>query len=131
MQTIIQRIKEAQDRQKSYADVHRVDRSYKVSDRVFLRVKLHKSSINFGKGAKISPRFVRPFDIMERKGHVAYRIALPDSLRCMHDVFNVYVLRHYVSDPTHVIDMSSLQVSNGGALTTEPTHILDRRIRQL
>ena len=50
MQTIRQRIKEVQDQQKSYADAHRVDRSYEVSDRVFLRVKPHKSSIKFGKG---------------------------------------------------------------------------------
>jgi hypothetical protein len=62
---------------------------------------------------------------------VAYQLALPDSLRHMHDVFHVYVLRHYVSDPTHVIGMSSLQVSDEGALTTEPICILDHRIRQL
>jgi hypothetical protein len=36
MKTIRQRIKEAQDRQKSYVDAHRVDRSYEVGDRVFL-----------------------------------------------------------------------------------------------
>jgi hypothetical protein len=68
MQTIRQRIKEAQDRQKSYADVHRVDRRYEVGDRFFLRVKPHKSSIKFGKGAKLSPRFVGPFEIVEKKG---------------------------------------------------------------
>ena len=62
----------------------------------------------FGNGAKLSPRFVGPLTIVERKGPVAYRLALPDSLRRMHDVFHVYVLRHYISDPTHVIDMSSL-----------------------
>jgi hypothetical protein len=50
MQTIRQRIKKAQDRQKSYVDVHCVDRSYEVGDQVFLQVKLHKSSIKFGKG---------------------------------------------------------------------------------
>ena len=43
MQTIIQKIKEAQDRQKGYADAHRVDHNYEVGDRVFLRVKPHKS----------------------------------------------------------------------------------------
>jgi hypothetical protein len=62
---------------------------------------------------------------------VAYQLALPDSLRHMHDVFHVSVLRHYVSDPTHVIDMSSLQVSDEGALMMEPIRILDHRIRQL
>jgi hypothetical protein len=131
IQTIRQRIKEAQDRQKSYVDAHRVDRSYEVGDQVFLRVKPHKSLIKFGKGAKISPRFMGPFVIVERKGLMAYRLALPDSLRCTHDVFHVSVLRHYISDPTHVIDMSSLQVLDEGALMAEPICILDHRIRQL
>jgi hypothetical protein len=88
--------------------VHHVNRSYEVCDQVFLRVKPHKSSIKFGKEDQISPRFMGPFDIMERKGLMAYQLALPDSLRRMHDVFHVYVLRHYISDPTHVIEMSSL-----------------------
>jgi hypothetical protein len=49
----------------------------------------------------------------------------------MHDVFHIYVLRHYISDPTHVIDMISLQVSDEGVLTEEPIRILDHRIQQL
>jgi hypothetical protein len=106
-------------------------RSYEVGDRVFLWVKLHKSLIKFGKGSKLSPRFVGPFKIVERKGPMAYRLALPDSLRRMHDVFHVSVLRHYISDPTHVIDMSSLEVSDEGVLTAEPFYILDHRARQL
>jgi hypothetical protein len=48
------------------------------------------------------------FKVVERKGPVAYQLAFLDSLRRMHDVFHVSVLRHYVSDPTNVIDMSSL-----------------------
>jgi hypothetical protein len=128
MKTIRQRIKEAQDWQKSYVDVRHVDCSYEVGDRVFLQVKLHKSSIKFGKGDKISPRFMGPFKIVERKGPMAYRLALPDSLRHMHDVFHISVLRHYISDPMHVIDMSSLHISDEGALTDEPIHILDHRI---
>ena len=71
-------------------------------------MKLHKSSIKFGKGDKLSPRFVGPFEILERKGLVAYRLALPDSLRHMHNVFHMFVLRNYISDPTNVIDMRSL-----------------------
>jgi hypothetical protein len=69
---------------------------------------MHKSSINFGKGYKLSPRFVVTFDIVEMKGPIAYQIALFDSLRHMHDCFHIYFLRHYISDPTHVIDMISL-----------------------
>jgi hypothetical protein len=131
MKTKIQRIKEAQDRHKSYVDAHRVEHSYKVGNRVFLRVKPHKSSIKFGKGDKLSPRFMGPFDIVENKGFMAYRLAFPYSLRRMHDVFHVSVLRHYVSDPTNVIDLSTLQVFDQGALTVEPIRILDHFIRQL
>jgi hypothetical protein len=68
---------------------------------------------------------------VEEKVIVAYQLALSDSLRCMHDVFHVSVFIHYVSDPTHVIDMSSLQVLDEGALTTKPIHILYHRVRQL
>jgi hypothetical protein len=49
----------------------------------------------------------------------------------MYDVFHVYVLRHYVSDPTHVIGMTYFQVSDEGALTVEPICIMDHHIRQL
>jgi hypothetical protein len=66
--------------------------------------------------------------VVERKGPMAYQLALPASLRRMHDVFHVSFLRHYVSDLTHVIDMSSLQVSDDDALTAEPICILDHRI---
>jgi hypothetical protein len=111
--------------------VHRVDHSYEVGDRVFLRVKPHKSSIKFGKGAKLSPQVHGTLRDYGEKGAVAYRLALPDSLRRMDDVFHVSVLRHYISDPTHIIDMSSLQVSDEGALTAEPVRILEHRVRQL
>ena len=60
---------------------------------------------------------------------MACRLSLLDSLRHMHDVFHVSVLRHYISDPTHVIDMSSLQISDKGALTVEPIRILDHHVR--
>ena len=62
---------------------------------------------------------------------MAYRLALHDSLRCMHDVFHVSILRHYISDISHGTDMSSLQVSDEGSLLMEPIHILDHRIQQL
>jgi hypothetical protein len=62
---------------------------------------------------------------------MAYRLAFPDSLRRMHNVFHVSVLRHYISYLSHVIDMSYLQLSDEGSLMAEPILILDHRIRQL
>jgi hypothetical protein len=56
---------------------------------------------------------------------MAYQLALPDPLRSMHDVFHVSVLCHYISYPSHVIDMSSLKVLNKVSLIVDPIYILD------
>ena len=79
-----------------------------VGDKVFLRVRPHKSPIHFGKGSKLAPRFVGPFEILERIGPVAYRLALPPSLSRNHNVFHVSVLRKYVYDESHIIDWDAL-----------------------
>ena len=41
----------------------------------------------FGKRGKLSPRFIGPFEILERVGTVAYRLALPPSISGVHEVF--------------------------------------------
>jgi hypothetical protein len=60
---IRQRLKEARDRKKNYADAHRTDRIYEVGDQVFILIRPNKSTIWFGKGTKLSPRFIGPFRI--------------------------------------------------------------------
>lgn len=57
---------------------------------------------------------------------VAYRLPLPTSLTCMHDVFHVFVLLYYISDPLHVIDLGHLQVSDVGTMMVEPVSILEQ-----
>jgi ribosomal protein L21E len=52
---IRQRLKEAQDRQKSYVDANRTGRSYEVGDHVFIRIRPNKSTLRFRKGTKLSP----------------------------------------------------------------------------
>jgi hypothetical protein len=116
-----QRLKEAQDRQKSYADAHRTDRNYEVGDQVFIHIIPNKSTIWFGKGTKLSPQFIGPFRVQEKIGPVAY----------IFHVFHVSVLHHYVSDESHKLNWKELQVSDVGILTVEPLRILDRRVLQL
>ena len=89
-------------------------------------MRLHKISIKFSKGSKLSPQFIGLFEIIERLRSVAYRLVLPSSLSRMHDVFDVSVLCHYVLKPSHVVDLINLQISDEGALLAEPVHILDR-----
>ena len=79
----------------------------------------------------MSPRFISPFDIIERVGKVAYRLALPPALAGVHDVFHVSQLRKYVRDPSHVIDHSELSVSSDLSLESQPIAILDRREKRL
>jgi hypothetical protein len=101
---IRQRLKEAQDRQKSYADARRTDRSYEVGDQVFIRIRTNNSTIRFEKGKKLSPRFIGPFRVQEKIGTVSYRLVLPPHLHKTHNVFHVFVLRHYVADESHKLN---------------------------
>ena len=104
MSLIRQRLLTAQSRQKSYADVRRRPLEFEVGDHVFLKVMPNRGVVRFGKRGKLLPRFIGPFEILERVGIVAYRLALPPSMSGVHKVFHVSMLRKYALDPTHVVD---------------------------
>ena len=70
----------AQDRYKSYANKRRRPLEFQVGDHIFLRVSSTKSVVRFSVRGKLNPRYIGPFDVLERIGIVAYRIALPPSL---------------------------------------------------
>ena len=125
------RIKAAQDRQKSYADQHRREMMYEVGDNVFLRVSPWKGVIRFGKKGKLSPRYIGPYEILERIGPVAYRLALPPELSGIHDVFHVSMLRRYRSDPSHVLRNEPVEIKENLSYIEEPVQILDYKIKQL
>jgi hypothetical protein len=125
------RLKESQDRQKSYADAHKIDRSYEVGDQVFICIRRNKSTILFRKGTKLSPQFIGLLIIQEKIGPIAYRLVLPPHLHKTHNVFHVSVLLHDVVDESHKLNWKELQVSNVETLMVEPLRILDRRVRQL
>lgn len=84
--------------QKSYADMSRTHKEFKVGDHEFLRVKSKKISLKLWCCAKLAPRFCGSFEILERIGLVAYRIAFLDSIRA-HIVFNVSLLRNVCHIP--------------------------------
>ena len=67
--------------------------------------------VRFGKRGKLSPRFIGPFEILERVGTVAYRLALPPSMSGVHEVFHVSMLRKYTPDPAHVVDGNKLRLT--------------------
>ena len=101
---IQKRLLMAQSRQKSYPDLRRRPLEFEVGDHVFWKVMPKRRVVRFGKQGKLSSRYIGPFEILERVGTVAYRLALPPSLSGVHEVFHVSMLRKYTSDPTHVVD---------------------------
>ena len=77
---------------------------FEVGDHVFLMVMPKRGVVRFGKREKLLPRFIGPFEILERIGSVAYRLALPPSISGVHEVFHISILRKYTPDPAHVVD---------------------------
>ncbi|XP_059064755.1 uncharacterized protein LOC131856835 [Cryptomeria japonica] len=119
-----------QDRQKKYVNEHRVDHQFSNGDQVFLHVRLRKSPICYGKDSKLAPRFVGPFEILERIGPIAYRLAMSPSLSCIRDVFHVAFLCQYHPNISHILDWTALQVEDG-QLALDPVGVRDHKHRIL
>ena len=125
------KMKAAQDRQKSYADLSRRPITYDVGDKVLLKVSPMKGVMRFGVKGKLSPKYVGPYEVLERIGEVAYKLALPVELSKVHNVFHVSQLRRYRSDPSHVIAVESVEVNPNLTFEEKPVKILDRQVRSL
>ena len=83
--------------------------------------------VRFDKRGKLSPRFIGSFEILERIGTVAYRLALPPSMSGVHEVFHVSMLRKYTPDPAHVVDWRQIEVDTDETFEEGPVCIVDSR----
>jgi hypothetical protein len=82
-----------QSRQKSYANQRRRELSFEVGDFVYLMVSPMRGLRRFKVRDKLTPRFIGPFKILEKRGEVAYQLELPPQLSEVHDVFHVSQLK--------------------------------------
>jgi hypothetical protein len=121
----------AQSRQKSYADVRRRDLEFAVGDQVLLRVSPTKGVVRFGVSKKLSPRYIGPFTILARVGSLAYRLHLPDSMAGVHPVFHVSMLRKFLRDPDHQIEMEPIAVQQDLTMECRPVRTLESSERVL
>ncbi|KAI5338787.1 hypothetical protein L3X38_018059 [Prunus dulcis] len=97
-------------------------------------VENHTRSIGvmrFGKRGKLSPRYIGPYEITERIGPVAYRLALSPELSRIHDVFHVFMLRKYMPDPSHVLEHQLVELQEDLTHEEQPVQILDRKEQML
>jgi hypothetical protein len=98
----------AQSRQKSYIDRRRRELSFEVGDFVYLKVSPIRGLHRFKVQGNLTPRFIRPFKILEKRGEVAYQLELPPQLSDVHDVFHVSQLKKCLHVPEEQIPMEDL-----------------------
>ena len=115
----------AQQRQKAFADRRRVEKVYKVGDKVLLSTK-YLNLKHSEKSRKLLPKWIGPFKVVQVVGPVAYELKMNPRWR-VHPVFHVSLLEPYresgrVQPPPPPIEME-------GALEYEVESILDHRFR--
>ncbi|GJU37855.1 hypothetical protein Tco_1186209 [Tanacetum coccineum] len=108
---IKERLKTARSHQKSSADKRRV--------------------VRFGKKGKLAPRYVGPFEIIERVGPVAYRLKLPQELSCVHDMFHVSNLKKCLAKPDVQVPLDEIEIDENLRFVKEPIEIVERDVKKL
>ncbi|GKA48551.1 reverse transcriptase domain-containing protein [Tanacetum coccineum] len=125
------RLKAARDRQKSYANNRRKPLEFQVGDHVMLKVSPWKGVVRFGKKGKLAPRFIGPFEILERVGLVAYRLRLPEELSRVHDTFHVSNLKKSLADANFYVPLDEIKVDKTLRFVEEPLEIVDHEVKTL
>ena len=128
---IRERLKVAIDRQKSYVNMKIKDIRYEIGEKLFLKVSPWKKVMRFGKNGKLSPRFIGPYEVIGKVGPVAYRLALPMDFETIPNVFHVFMLRRYESDPSHVVSSKTIELRPDLTYEEEPVEILAQEVKEL
>ncbi|XP_019240651.1 PREDICTED: uncharacterized protein LOC109220646 [Nicotiana attenuata] len=100
-------------------------------DRVFLRVLPMKGVMRFRKKGKLSPRYIRPYRIIQKVGQVAYKLKFPLESDVLHPVFHVSLLRKFLSNPSRSTPIKDIQVTKNLSYEEILVAILDRQVRKL
>ncbi|GJX26287.1 putative reverse transcriptase domain-containing protein [Tanacetum coccineum] len=87
--------------------------------------------VRFGKKGKLAPRFVEPFKIIEKVGHVAYRLDFPEELKGVYDTFHVSNLKKCLADPTLKVPLDEIRIDAKLKFMEEPVEILKREFKKL
>ncbi|GJS77587.1 putative reverse transcriptase domain-containing protein [Tanacetum coccineum] len=87
--------------------------------------------ICFGKKGKLAPRYVGPFEILERIGLVAYRLRLPKELSGVHDTFHVSNLKKCLADASLHVPLDDIKIDKTLRFVEEPVEIMDREVKSL
>ena len=83
---------------------------FEIGDFVYLKVSPMKGVKRFHTKGKLSPRYVGPFKIINRRGEVAYHLELPEQLSSVHGVFHVSQLKKYLRVPEEQLPLDKLHI---------------------
>jgi hypothetical protein len=122
-------LKEAQARQKSYADKRRIPLYFLVGDYVYLKVSPMKGVSHFGVKGKLAPRHIGPFPVLEQCGPVAYRLQLPETLSTVHNVFHVSQLKKCLRVLDQTIEVMDVALEPDLTYLEHPIRVLDQKDR--
>ncbi|GJR54695.1 putative reverse transcriptase domain-containing protein [Tanacetum coccineum] len=89
------------------------------------------SVVRFRKKGKLAPRFVGPFEIVEKVGLVAYRLYLPEELNGVYDTFHMSNLKKCLADPTLQVPLDEIRVDDKLNFVEEHVKILEREFMKL
>ncbi|GJZ27052.1 putative reverse transcriptase domain-containing protein [Tanacetum coccineum] len=87
--------------------------------------------MRFRKKGKLAPRYVAPFEILERIGLVAYRLRLPEELSSVHDTFHVSNLKKCLADANLHVPLDEIKFDKILHFVEEPIEIMDHEIKKL
>ena len=90
---ITKNLKDAQQRQKRYADKHRMHIEYKIGDKVLINTKNIQGTGN----RKFREKYIGPVIISKIIGpnNLTYKVILPNHLKLLHDVFHISTLKPF------------------------------------
>ena len=80
---------------------------------------------------KLSPRFIGPYEVIEKVSPVVYKLALPLELEKIHNVFHVSMLRRYMLDPSHIVSSETIELRPDLTYKEESIEILAREVKEL
>lgn len=128
---ILDHLKVAQSRQKSYADNRHRMLEFNVGELVLLSVSPRKGIKRFGVNGKLTSWYIGPFPITEWVGVVPYRLALPSKLSYVHNVFHVSMLCKCPTYANTIIWRIDVPIQEDVSYEETLVKILDRKIRSL
>nr|GFC42451.1 putative reverse transcriptase domain-containing protein [Tanacetum cinerariifolium] len=111
------------------ADLKRKPMEFHVGDKVMLNVSPWKGVVRFRKRGKLNPRYVGPFQVLERIGDVAYKLDLPEELSRVHNTFHVSNLKKCHAEEPLVVPLEGLHFDDKLQFVEEPVEIVDREFK--